>query len=216
MSQPDFTFSVNFSGDSDEWDTLCRIVGTTSNTLARDGMMPHVGEFIARRRGDPLALTDVADIGGHMVSPIAYGLARARGCDPAAIALLGTIKCRIDVEDPDTGVRVEVRVHDGDHGREIRMLLPFLPGLYWRGMSNGDSDAQIRMRRNETGIPDTILAIMPDRIVGRPLRETFSHPVLDGYDLVVNRMVAITAASENWLIGVDGAPPMAPLRTIAF
>jgi hypothetical protein len=198
-----------FGGTNQDWATLAGMVGTRSGTLEIDGMKEHVPTFVRRERGNPMDYAGIGPIADHKVCPTAYALARHAGYDPAAILLLLTVECevRLDLPGwPDPIVITAGDTHDDVCG-------PVGPGMMWARDPMTDAP-QIRVYVAATGLPETVLGLIPERIEGRALRHLVSHPVLDGMDIVVDR-VRMSSDRTQWHIEISGAPAEVTLREAA-
>lgn len=209
-----------FGGTNQDWSVLAGMVGTREGTLEVDGMMRHVPHFVRRERGDPLLHGNMqttqrmlsgndVTLDRHLVCPTAYALARHSGYDPAAILLLHTVECGVTVE--IEGWPDKLDITRGDTRDDI--CGPVAPGMMWtRDSMTGDP--QIRVVVSHTGLPDTVLALLPDRLAGRPLRELVSHPVLDVLDVRI-KGVGVAHSGLTWTIDLSGAPRAVTLREAA-
>lgn len=209
----DVKVGCRFGGSNADWARLAAMVGTTPGDLEIRGMIHHVPQFVRRERGDPFQHELASGIAGHGVCPVGYGLARHCGFDPAALLLLEKVGCDASVETPLWYEPIDTNI--GDTGYDV--CGPAGPGMLWHPDPMTD-EATLTIMPSLTGISDTILAIMPDRLRGGRLADVVSHPVLDPLDLRV-RQLRIgddpMGRGERWTLWFENAPAQVALADAA-
>lgn len=172
-----------------------------------------INQDIERLVTDPVVqphimkMPEMKRIRGVQVCPIAYALALHAGYNPAMIMLL-------DLVDQEAGIQLtgwpdKLVITSGDTKDDVAGLLA--PGMLWRVGPLSDM-AEIWMKPEHAGLPETILARLPERFTGRPLREMVSHPVTDRYDIRIREFVCV--GDGDWTISIEGVPPLTTLGDV--
>ncbi len=183
---------------------LAEVLGTTTRRIEEQGCDAEMRDLIEGRGGDPLDFREMGDADAIQCCPVAYALWRHGGLDPAALTLLERISCIAEIEHPHWRSVLSASACQTKGEWHMRLRAAMAPGVIWRGTRGTGYDSEIRIDPALAGIPETVLACLHERQVGRPLAEIVSHPLTDPLGLAVTR---ITEMGEGILYVRLDAPP---------
>jgi len=191
---------IDFSGTASQWMRLAEILGTESRNIDAEGLGAFVTAFVAGQDGHPLDHREMEDADAITTCPVAYALARAAGYDPAGMLLLRRLSCNVTVRHPFWPSDLDADLQ----GSGLALRSPIARGAVWRGTRGSGYDSEIRIDPRTSGLPETVVGQMADRMRGRHLRETVSNPILDAMDL---RVTGVAHMELSGIVYVRVADP---------
>lgn len=169
---------------------LAEVLGTTTRRIDEQGCDAEIRDLLEGRGVDPLSLREMLNADRVKCCPTAYAICRHAGYDPAALLLLERISCIVEVVHPYWKERLTAHANGIRDGFiHMRLRAPIAPGLIWRSVPMQASQTRIIIDPPLTGLPDTLLIGLHERMMGRPLSELVSHPVTDPLGMVITAVV---------------------------
>jgi hypothetical protein len=137
--------------------------------------------------------------------PVAYSLAIHAGYNPAMIILLDKVGIETSIHHPFWPDKIEIK--HGDTKDDV--CAPVAPGMLWR-LNPLTDKAEIAVNLKSTGLPEAILAQLPEKLSKQRLQFLVSHPVLNPINLGIEKVEVLT--NEEWVIQINNEPSVTSLR----
>lgn len=194
--------------DDDLVEELAEMLGVTTRALQRGPVDDAVGAYVRRMRGDPLS-HDLCDFAWMDVCPMSYALARHAGYDPAAMVLLERNGCWVRVDSPEW----EVSLHADPLEHDLLVCGLVAPGIVME--QHPDTlETYLSLVPARTGMPDTVIAAVFERLPGRPPSDLVTHPAIDTMRLVVREIVS--PSDNSWNVCFERTPRRVSIERAAY